>query len=70
MSGDGYNRFNGSDLCPASVSRIHDARRDDICRWCGRRCTHPVACPKPVRVASVLDDAYRYMWDPDYGLTP
>jgi hypothetical protein len=70
MNRDGFNRYNGSDICPVSVSRTHDARRDGTCRWRERRCAYPVARPKPVRVVSVLDDAYRYMWDPDYGLTP
>jgi hypothetical protein len=46
VRGDGFNRYNGADLCPGSVSR-----------------------PKSVRAATVLDDAYRYQWDLDYGLT-
>lgn len=56
------------DVCAGSVSGIHgDADRRGICPWCGRKVMP--ALPKPALRPHLteMDEAYGYVWDPDYG---
>lgn len=55
--------------CPGSVTSTScSPDRDGSCVWCGRKVTS--ALPKPALgrgYMSELDEAYGYIYDPDYG---
>lgn len=58
-----------SALCPGSVTGIHgDPDRHGICPWCSSKVMS--ALPKPPLgrgYSTELDEAYGYIYDPDYG---
>ena len=46
----------------------HDADlTDGRCQWCGKKVERARARVHRDPEPSELDDAYRYMWDPDYA---
>lgn len=57
--------------CPGSVSGHDGGDRDGLCTWCRRRVNSPVGMPLRLnRGRTELDEAYRRMYDPDWGLSP
>lgn len=53
--------------CPQSVLGAHQPEANGRCRWCGARCEQPTPRP-PVMPVSDLTEAYRYHFDPDFGV--
>lgn len=58
-----------TDRCHESALGVHDegSRRDGRCTWCGRK--YKAAAPRPrLHSVSAMASAYRYTYDPDWGI--
>lgn len=53
--------------CPGSVSGHDGGDRYGRCTWCRQQIHEPVPAPTRIPPGTVLGEAYRYHYDPDFG---
>ncbi len=68
MAEQSIRRFEHT-ACPVStVGHDEGSRRDGRCTWCGARFMKAAQRPRPLYgTTDQLDNAYRYVYDPDWG---